>query len=146
MIDAEEVVAPKVTVETRIGNAIPIVASALRPAAVFGIPRCGAGLNEAAAHLSLMLRDTALMNSTIGGGVSLHVAMIAAPVSLLRGTGGRSGMSLLCRAGLLLMALMLCENRCGRSNKQQEHSRADYQFLWHTFLLLKTELMIPIYL
>jgi hypothetical protein len=90
-----------------------------------------------------MLGDTALMNSTIGRGVSLHVAVIAASVSLLRGTSRRGGVSLLCRAGFLLMTLMLCEDRCGCSNKQQEHSRADNQFLWHTFLLLKTELMIP---
>jgi hypothetical protein len=48
------------------------------------IPRSGARLAETAAHLFLVLRDAARVDSPIGGSVGLDTAVIGAAVFLLR--------------------------------------------------------------
>jgi len=121
VIDAEEVVAPKIAMETGVRNAIAVITTALRPRVVFVIPRGGARLHESTANLPLMLGNAALVNSTVGWAIALDVAVIDATVALLRGPGGSGGAGLLSRASrmscwswvaslLITLVLMLCED------------------------------------
>lgn len=94
--DAEEVFTPEVAPETVFRNAVAVVTAALLPTAVISIPRAGARLGEAAAHLLLVLRDAAGVDAAIGGLCGLDAAMIRAAECLLRARHGSS-------RGLLLM-------------------------------------------
>ena len=91
----------KVASEAVIRNAITVIASTLTPCLMLVTPRTGARLNEATAHLSLVLRHAAMVNTAVGGAVVLHAAVISAAISLLR-----PGL-LLRRFGILLLMLLL---------------------------------------
>lgn len=80
--DAEGVAASEVTSEAGVRNPVAVVSAALTPRSVFGIPRTSARLDETAAHLSLVLWDTAMVSAAIGWTVRLHAAMIGATGTL----------------------------------------------------------------
>ena len=83
-VDAEEMIAAEVEPEAGVGNPVAAVATALTPALVLALPRAGAGLNKACAHLPLVLRNAAVVDAAVGGAVELHAAMINAAIGRLR--------------------------------------------------------------
>ncbi len=146
----EEVVAPEVQPEAVFRNSIAVIAAALRPRAVIAIPRFGARLDEAAAHLLLMLWDAARVNAAIGGARSPDAAMIGATLALLR--SWRRFVSwrlMLLRCGFCLLVLLspllvllpllltllfvLCIGRSSDSEKQKQSPYGDSQFHRHAF-------------
>src|ERR1019366_7181604 len=85
------VASAEVEAESIVRDAVAVVAAALLPGAVLGRPRTCARLQEAAAHLRLLLRDAAGVNAAKGGrGGRLDAAMVGAAVGRLRALrGGR---------------------------------------------------------
>jgi hypothetical protein len=87
--------------------AVAVITAALTPRAVIVIPRTGARLAKAAAHLPLVLWHAAMMDAPIGRTIGLDAAVIDAAVRLLRSflAHGSAGLLLMLRrfVGLLLM-------------------------------------------
>jgi len=117
-VDAEEVLTPEVEPEAVIRNSVAVVAAALLPGTVFAIPRTGARLDETAAHLPLVLWDSAMVDAANGGAGGLDAAMIGAAEALLRSLRrfiSRLRTLLLCGFRLLLLCgsrlLLLCGSR-----------------------------------
>ena len=91
-------------------------------------PRAGAGLAEAVMHLTLVLGNTAGMDTSIGGHIGLHAAVVNAAVGLPRpglcgcGLGGRlrSARRLsLCRGFGSFPVVSLLGIGCGRGGDEQ---------------------------
>jgi hypothetical protein len=98
----------EVELEAVVGNSVAVIAAAPTPAAVLGIPRLGARLDEPAAHLPLVLWDAARVDAAIGGAVGLHAAMIDAAEGLLRAwRRSRRRLPILWLGGLRLTLLLL---------------------------------------
>lgn len=83
-VNAEEVVPSPVRPEARFWYAVAVVAAALAPGTVVVIPRPGARLAEAAAHLLLLLRNAAMVDAAVSRAIGPDAAVISAAVCLPR--------------------------------------------------------------
>ena len=109
-VHAEVVVASPVAPEAVVGDAVAVIAAPLTPRAVVVAPvrgtRLGAGLVEAAVHLPLVLRDAALVVSSLWVHlIGLDTAVVCAAVGLLLAV---LLMLRLCLLVLLVLMLRLC--------------------------------------
>jgi len=151
--DAEEVIAPEVASEAVFGNPVAVIAAALTSSTVVVIPRTGARLDETAAHLPLVLRDTAGVDTAMGGLSGPDATVISAAPVLLRFLSWlllwlslrlRWFVSLLLMlllrglrfAVLLTLLLVLCEDRGSGSEKQEQNCYADKASLFHFIVFL----------
>ena len=73
----------RVKPEAVVRNAVTVVAAALLPGAVVGVPRTRR-LSETAAHLPGMLWDAAGVDAAIGGRSRPYAGVINAAIGLLR--------------------------------------------------------------
>ena len=103
--DAEVVVTPEIHPETVFRYPVAVVASALSPSAVIVIPRMGARLSETGTHLTVVLRDAAVVDASMSRAVDLNATVIGAPVGRLR-PGWTRGPTLLLM--LLPCGLLVC--------------------------------------
>jgi hypothetical protein len=107
MADTKEVVAPKVKLKAILRNSVAVIAATLAPRAVVVIPRTGARLYESAAHLPLVLWDTARVYAATGGFRGPDATVIGAARTLLRSLCRSISRSISWRLMLLLRGARL---------------------------------------